>query len=80
VFDSDVDIGIAPRYFGVWNTASDYFVWGESGQSIIESKGYSPDREVLENHKSSLQRVEPLTDASLDVNARANLRQLGYLE
>lgn len=80
VFGTDVDSGSDPRYFGVWKTASDYFVWDESTQSVLESKGHPPESEVLQNHKSNLQRVEPQTDASLDANAKANLRQLGYLE
>jgi arylsulfatase A-like enzyme len=80
VFESESDISSTLRYFGVWNGPSDYFVWDERDQLIIQSNGTPPDIEALERHKHDLHQVQPQTDGSLDASAKENLRQLGYLE
>lgn len=79
VFDSDVDVADAAKFYGVWRTAEDYYIWDESSGTIDRTAGSPPDRSVLEHHKSQLRSVEPFTDGSLSETAEENLRQLGYL-
>lgn len=77
---SDSESESPPRYFGVWKTARDFFIWDTIDETIDYVGGDQPDADDLDRHMTELVRVEPLRDSTLDANARANLRQLGYLE